>query len=195
MKYQVVNDHTGGSLTLYKYDLEDKEAKKQISGIANYHLSADGKKLIYRAGTSYGVVDAGKPSSVGDGKLALNKIKITVDRKQEFKQIFDEAWRVERDWFYDKNMHGVDWKAMREQYGKFVPYCGTRADLTYLIGEMLGELNIGHTYISGGEWGEQGQECQCRYAGRGLRDRRQALPHYPHHSRHARRARRALAAG
>jgi len=150
-KYQVVTDHTGGSLDLYGYDLEKKESKKLIGGIANYHQSADGKKLVYRAGSTYGVVDAGSAGSVGDGKVALNRIRIEVDRIPEFKQIFNEAWRIERDWFYDPNLHRLDWAAMREQYGKFVPFCGNRSDLNYLIGEMIAELNAGHTYVSGGD--------------------------------------------
>jgi tricorn protease len=150
-KYQVVTDNTGGSLDLYHYNLEKKETKKVISGIANYHQSADGKKLVYRAGSTYGVADVGKDAKVGDGKVDLGEIKIAIDRPAEFLQMFDEAWRIERDWFYDSGMHGVDWPAMREKYRKFVPFCGDRSDLNYLIGEMIAELNIGHTYVSGGD--------------------------------------------
>src|SRR5690606_12193990 len=64
---------------------------------------------------------------------------------------FNEAWRIQRDWFYDPNLHGVDWEAVGAAYRKFVPYCGNRADLNYLIGEMIAELNIGHTYVWGGD--------------------------------------------
>ncbi len=150
-KYQNVSDQTTDSLDLYSYDLEKRKAEQVLSGIANYHLSADGKKLVYRAGTQYGVVDAGSKASVGDGKVNLADARIQVDRQQEFLQIFNEAWRVERDWFYDPNMQGVDWAAMREKYIKLVPHCGTRSDLNYLIGEMISELNIGHTYVYGGD--------------------------------------------
>lgn len=150
-KYSVVTDETEGELDLYKYDLEKKEATKVLPGIANYHLSADGKKLVYRAGSKYGVVDAGSVAKVGDGEVKLGDLKIEVDRSAEFMQIFNEAWRIERDWFYDPGMHGLDWKAVGEQYRKFVPFCGNRGDLTYLIGEMISELNIGHTYVYGGD--------------------------------------------
>ena len=156
-KYNVISDHTGGSLDLHAYDLEKKEPTKVLSGIANYHLSADRKKLVYRAGSTYGVVDAGAKASVGDGKVDVGRVRILLDYQQEFRQIFNEAWRIERDWFYDPNMHGVDWPAVREQYGKFVPFCGNRSDLNYLIGEMIGELNIGHTYVSGGDIGRRGR--------------------------------------
>ena len=150
-KYQVVTDDTGGSLDLYSYDLEKKEPTKVLGGIANYHLSADGKKLVYRAGSTYGVVDAGKTANVGDGRVDLVRVRIDLDHQQEFQQIFNEAWRIERDWFYDPNLHGVDWPAVGAQYRRFVPYCGHRSDLNYLIGEMIAELNIGHTYVWGGD--------------------------------------------
>ncbi|UCC29410.1 MAG: PD40 domain-containing protein [Phycisphaerales bacterium] len=150
-KYQSVTDQTGGKLDLYHYDLEEKETKKILGGIANYHLSGDGKKLVYRAGDQYGVVDTGKEVKVGDGEVKLDRVRIKIDRNQEFLQIFNEAWRVQRDWFYDPGLHGVDWKATGEKYRKFVPYCGNRSDLNYLIGEMIAELNIGHTYVGGGD--------------------------------------------
>ncbi len=150
-KYQAVNDQSRGSLDLYRYKIDDAKAKQVLGGIANYHISADGKKLVYRAGSRYGVVDAGKKASVGDGKVDLGSARIRVDRNKEFLQIFNEAWRVQRDWFYDANMHGVDWKAMGDKYRKLVAFCGDRSDLNYLIGEMIGELNTGHTYVFGGD--------------------------------------------
>jgi tricorn protease len=167
-KYQVVTDQTGGSLDLYNYDLEKKEAKKVLGGIANYHLAADRKKLVYRAGSTYGVVDTGSAASVGDGKIDLGQIKLTVDRAQEFQQVFNEAWRIERDWFYDPNMHGLDWAALRTQYGKFVPFCGNRSDLNYLIGEMIAELNAGHTYVYGGDIASGGRRVSTGMLGADL---------------------------
>lgn len=150
-KYQTVTDGTRGKLDLYHYDIEERETKKVLGGIANYHRSADGEKLVYRSGSKYGVVDAGAEASVGDGKVDLSQVRVRVDRNKEFLQIFNEAWRVQRDWFYDPGMHGVDWAAMGEKCRKFVPYCGNRSDLNYLIGEMIGELNAGHTYVWGGD--------------------------------------------
>lgn len=150
-KYQTVTDETGGKLDLYHYDLEEREATKVLSGIANYHPSADGKKLAYRAGGRYGVVEVGKEAKVGDGEVELSDVRIAVTRGEEFLQIFNEAWRVQRDWFYDPGMHGVDWAATGERYRRFVAECGNRDDLNYLIGEMIGELNVGHTYVWGGD--------------------------------------------
>lgn len=156
-KYQTVTDHTSGKLNLHKYDLKEKKADKLMEGITNYHLSADGKKMVYRAGSKYGVVDAGSKASVGDGNVSLADVRIKIDRQEEFMQMFDEAWRLERDWFYDPNMHGVDWEAIGEKYRRFVPHCGNRSDLNYLIGEMIAELNAGHTYVGGGDYEERGE--------------------------------------
>lgn len=151
LKYQAVTDETGGSLTLYHYDIDGASATKVMDGIANYHLSADYQKMVYRAGSTYGVVDTGKAAKVGDGRVDYKDVRIALDRQAEFLQIFNEAWRIQRDWFYDPDLHGVDWEAVGAAYRKFVPYCGNRADLNYLIGEMIAELNIGHTYVWGGD--------------------------------------------
>lgn len=78
-------------------------------------------------------------------------MKMTIDYAKEWAQIFDEAWRAFRDGFYLENMHGVDWKAMKKKYGVLLPYVKNRQDLTYLIGEMIGELNCGHAYVNTGE--------------------------------------------
>ncbi len=153
LKYQAVSDTTGGHLDLHHYTLDGETDETFLSGIGNYHLSSDGHKLVYRSGSRFGIIPSGKAAKVGDGLVDLSRVKIKVNRQEEFLQIFNEAWRVQRDWFYDPGMHGVDWARIGEKYRRFVPDCGNRADLNYLIGEMIGELNIGHTYIHGGELG------------------------------------------
>ncbi len=151
--YDFITDVTPEDVDLYSYKIEDKKTTQVLEGINNYHLSADGKKLAYKAGKKFGIVDAGAKSKVGDGAVDLADVKFKIDRSEEFSQIFNEAWRIERDWFYDKNMHGLDWAATGEKYRAFVPDCGNRQDLTYLIGEMIAELNTGHTYVYGGDTG------------------------------------------
>lgn len=152
LKYQTVTDaNNGKNLNLVIYDLDDQKEKTLIEGISQYHISADGKKLIYKSGNSFGVVDAGKKGNVGDGTVDLASYKFQTDPKAEFLQIYNEAWRVQRDWFYDKNMHGLNWEKTGNKYRKFIPYCGKRDDVNYLIGEMIAEINAGHTYIYGGE--------------------------------------------
>jgi len=124
LKYQAVSDETGGRLDLYHFDLKKDKTTKIMSGIANYHTSADGKKLVYRAGSKYGVVDVPSKADVGDGAVSLDDVLVEVDRHEEFLQIFDEAWRIQRDWFYDPDMQGVDWEATKQKYRRFVSSCG-----------------------------------------------------------------------
>ncbi len=156
LKYQNVNDETTDLVNLVKYTLDDAETTPLLSDINNYHLSPDGQKLVYRVASTYGVVDAGSPASLGDGDVDLSGVRLRVVRGEEYLQIFDEAWRIQRDWFYDPGMHGVDWDATGAKYRRFVPDCGNRGDLNYVIGEMIGELNIGHTYIYGGDYASGG---------------------------------------
>jgi tricorn protease len=152
LKYQTVTDaNSGTNLDLYKFDLSSAKDRLLMNGISQYHLSADAKKLIYKAGSTFGVVNAGSEAKVGDGKLDLGAAKIRINKQEEFLQMFNEAWRIQRDWFYDANMHAINWDKVGAMYRKFVPYCGTREDLNFLIGEMIGELNIGHTYVYGGD--------------------------------------------
>jgi tricorn protease len=96
--------------------------------------------------------------NIPSGKVKLDKavdlshMYADVDYKQEWAQIFDEAWRAFRDGFYLENMHGYDWKAIRDRYAVLVPYARTRLDLNYIIGEMIGELTVGHCYVTPGEY-------------------------------------------
>ena len=142
----------GPSGTLTAFDLEKRKAEALLSGIDGYDLSPDGTKLLYKAGDQYGILDA-KPGSakVGDGSLKTDGMQMRLDHRAEWRQIFDEAWRLERDFFYVPNMHGVEWPAMKRRYGALLPYVAHRSDLTYLIGELIGELNAGHTYVGGGD--------------------------------------------
>ena len=79
-------------------------------------------------------------------------MEVKIDPRAEWKQMFVEAWRINRDFFYDPGMHGVDWPKMREKYGEFLPFVAHRSDLTFLIGEMIGELHVGHAYVGGGDY-------------------------------------------
>lgn len=137
--------------TVLYYDLEEREEKTVISGIDRYHLSADGKKVIYKSKSTYGIIDLKEGKKVGDGKIATNKLKDWINPRQEWQQIFTEAWRIERDYFYDPNMHGLDWEGIKRRYEALLPYVVDRQDLNYVIGEMIAELNASHTYVGGGD--------------------------------------------
>jgi tricorn protease len=134
------------------FDLEKRESKTALSGITNYTFSADGKKILYQARQTYGIVDAGEGKKVGDGTIETGDLEMKVDPPAEWKQMFAEAWRLERDFFYVNNMHGVDWDKMRSRYEALLPYLTSRDDLNYIIGELISELNAGHAYVGGGDY-------------------------------------------
>ena len=123
--------------------------------IANAQMSVFGKRAAFfdRRGAKLYVMD-----NIPQGKVKLedavdlSHMVTDVDYKQEWAQLFDEAWRAFRDGFYLENMHGYDWKAIKEKYAALVPYAKTRLDLNYIIGEMIGELTVGHCYVTPGDY-------------------------------------------
>lgn len=122
-----------------------------IAEANNYDITADGKKMLIQRGKSISVV-ALPTSSVNPSEFVdLSGMKVNTNYKEEWAQIFDESYRHMRDGFYVKNMHGVDWPAMKKKYAVLLPYVNHRADLTYIIGEMIGELNVGHAYVNSGD--------------------------------------------
>src|SRR5205085_6138442 len=117
--------------------------------VSGFEISADGKKMIAQQDGKYGIIDLPKTPVTITSPLDLSGLEMTLDRAAEWKQIFHECWRLMRDNFYDPNMHGNDWPAIRAKYEPLLPHVQHRADLNYLIGEMIGELNIGHAYVGG----------------------------------------------
>lgn len=137
---------------LYLFDMKKKKADLVIQGIEGGDLSADGKKLLYRSRGKYGIIDIKPNQKAGSGALNLKDVTMKIDPRKEWRQIYNEGWRIFRDWFYVKNMHGVDWGKMRERYANLLPYVSHRADLDYIFGELVGELNSGHTYVNWGDF-------------------------------------------
>ena len=140
------------SSSIMYFDLKKRESKTVISGITGYDVSADGKKLIYSARGQYGIIDIAPGKKVGDDKISTSNLRMKLDPMEEWKQMFTEAWRFERDFFYVENMHGLDWKKIKKRYEELLPYLTTRADLNYIIGEMIAEMNVGHSYVGGGDY-------------------------------------------
>lgn len=132
------------------YDLEKREEKTIVEDADSYQISADGKKILIAKQNSYSIVDVA-PDQKPDKKLPTNQLEMTVVPKEEWKQIFNDVWRLERDFFYDRNMHGVDWKEMKKRYGSLIENAVTRTDVNYIIGELIAELNASHTYRGGGD--------------------------------------------
>jgi tricorn protease len=142
--------------TLHRYQLTDRKAVPFAQNVDDYVVSGDGHSLLYTAaGPMQGLylVPSDKdpsPTPTPQGKLSA-QLRSYVDPKAEFKQMFDEAWRIQRDYLYVKNMQGSDWNRVREQYGALVPYVAHRADLSYLLDEMQAELAVGHSFVRGGD--------------------------------------------
>ncbi len=147
--YQKLPDREGPP-SLMLYDLAEKK-EKDLGPARGYEISADLKKLIVGKDGEYAIIDLPKDTIKLDPKLDLSGMEVVLDLRAEWGQIFDECWRQMKDFFYDPGMHGVDWPAMRERYRPLAAAVGHRADLTYVIGEMIGELSAGHTYVGGGE--------------------------------------------
>ena len=134
------------------FSCEDREAKPLAENISGYAVSADGGKLLVRQDGAFKLFDA-KPGAAESAK-AVSTAGLQVDRvpAEEWAQIFDEVWRRYRDFFYVANMHGYDWKALGDRYRPLLVHVAHRSDLNYVLGEMVAELSVGHTYITGGDY-------------------------------------------
>ncbi len=160
----------GAGNELLRYRLCDRRANTFVSNVAGYEISADRRKLVYRAAAGGGgqfggpgagggtppapqlfLVDADRtPPQAGAGRLNFN-LRMYLEPKEEFKQIFNEGWRNQRDYLYVPNMQGADWPKMKQMYGQLLPFVMHRADLNYLMDMMGAEIAIGHSYVRGGD--------------------------------------------
>ncbi|MDY3551185.1 PDZ domain-containing protein [Gemmata sp. JC717] len=166
----------GGGGVLSRYDLDRKRASVVQAGVVGYELTPDGRKLLYTTGGGNWFITAagggsgggaptgaigGRPGGLptapapspaggagGDGKVNFETVEVRVDPRAEWKQIYEEAWRINRDFFYDPNMHGADWPAMKKKYEVFLPHLTSSADLYRVIRWLLSELAVGHSYIT-----------------------------------------------
>jgi len=139
-----------GPRPLHAFSFKDREERTVIEGIDGYKLSADGSHIVYRKGDTIGIIEATAKDSKGE-PLDLSGLKMWLDPLAEWKQIFNEAWRMERDFYDEPGMHDLDWRAMKEKYGRLVDYASCRQDIQYIVGELIGELNTSHTYVYGGD--------------------------------------------
>ena len=140
-----------GKTALNRYDLNSRKNEVLLPEVADYVVSADGKKLLYRNGNSWSIVPTTRKIEPSEGRIAVDSIEVRIDPRAEWKQIFDEAWRINRDYFYAPNMHGVDWVKERDKYAAFLPHVATRADLNRVLQWMSSELSVGHHRVGGGD--------------------------------------------
>ena len=145
-------DESPGHASIHVFDLDKRKDQTVIAKVnAGFAASKDGGKLLYKSGDTFGIVEVAEGKKPGDGKIATGTLMALVDPRQEWRQMFDEAWRLERDFYYDPAMGGLDWKAVGERYRQLVPFVAHRADLSYILGELIGELSTSHTYVGGGD--------------------------------------------
>jgi len=135
---------------LIVYDL--KELKEtELGAFSDYQITADGKKMLLAVGKEFAIIDLPTAKIEVQDKLSFDGLEMNLDRHAEWAQIYNESWRQMRDYFFSPTMNGVDWQAMHDKYAALVPYAQTRYDLTYLLGELIGEIHSGHTYVGGGD--------------------------------------------
>jgi tricorn protease len=182
MPIQGLSGPLPGTPTIHAYDLKDRKDHTFLEGADEYALSFDGKKILYGTPKEggegepgmppehgFGIVDAKVPEGdaasgeaasdehkplahPGEGALNLGSMQAEVDPPAEWKEIFNEVWRQERDYFFEPSMNGVNWQAEHDKYAQLLPYVADRLSLTYVMGEMIGELSNSHTYVGGGDY-------------------------------------------
>ncbi len=147
----------GETSALHVYDFKTRKDAVVASDIDSYVLALDGQHVLVRHKGDYTVLETKKDADKDADsakKLDLSHMRLLVDPKAEWTEMFDNAWRLERDLFFSSAMNGVDWPAMRDSYAKLLPTLGSREDLNWLIGQMLGEISNSHTYVGGGDDGD-----------------------------------------
>ena len=145
------NTGTSGQGAIKYFDIDKREEKTILESVTGYLLSENkGKILAGRSNNQYAILQPAENQKF-EKPLRVSEMQMMVDPMAEWKQIYTDAWRIQRDYFYDPNMHGVDWNSIRDRYAKMLDGATTREEANYVIGEMIGELNASHTYFSGGD--------------------------------------------
>lgn len=148
-----------GQISLEKFSLESRAAQPFIQGISSATVSADGNSLLVQKGNAWQVLntarEAGYIGENANSAITLDvNLTMRLDREAEWAQMFNEAWRYERDYFYDPNMHGRDWDDVYRRYSPLIPFIKHRSDLTYILDQVNGEMSVGHSFVFGGDYPE-----------------------------------------
>ena len=136
---------------LHKFNLEDKESNEFALGANSVSVTSNGEHMLAKLNGDWQVIKTGGSDAKGGKSLKIN-LQMKLNRSAEWEQMFEEAWRYERDYFYDPNMHGRDWDAVYKRYAPLVPFIKHRADLTYILDQVNGELSVGHSFVFGGDY-------------------------------------------
>jgi tricorn protease len=151
---QLEGNLPGEKSALHIYDLDKRKDGVIADGLDNYSLSADGDKVLIKQEKDFTIADAAVDGAKDKKPLGLDAMRGHIDPPAEWAELFDNAWRLERDFFYSTVMNGVDWNAVHDSYRKLLPLAGSREDVNYLIGQMIGEISNSHTYVGGGDDGD-----------------------------------------
>jgi tricorn protease len=143
-----------GAGALSKFDLTERKVTPYGAGITGFSLSANGEKILYGRGPQFGIAPTAAPIGPGAGALNLSEMQVYVDPRAEWKQMYREVWRIERDFFYDPGLHGLNLPATQAKYTAYLDGLGSRDELNYLFEEMTGEISVGHMFVSGGDYPE-----------------------------------------
>jgi tricorn protease len=144
-------DGSGASTTVHRFDLDKRKTEKLVDKVTQFAVSDNGEKMLYHQGDGWFVVATDKPVKAGDGALKLDGLEILVDPLAEWRQIYREVYRIERDFLYDANFHGYDLKGAWTKHESYLDGLGSRHDLNYLLDELLGGLSLQHVYLFGGD--------------------------------------------
>jgi Uncharacterized protein related to the periplasmic component of the Tol biopolymer transport system len=140
-----------GGATLHKFDFKDRKFEKVLDNISFFDVSANGEKMLYRSGPRWFIAATAQPPRPGQGAINVEALEMRVDPRAEWRQMYREVWRIQRDFVYDPGVHGLDIPATERKYAPYLESVAHRADLNYLFDDMLGEISLGHTYVSGGD--------------------------------------------
>jgi len=139
---------------IMRYNINSEKSEEILDGAGNGSLSADGKSLIYRIGNDYAVAKNQPGQKGGADKIELTNLTMKIEPRKEWNQIYADAFRIFRDYFYVNNLHGVDWEGIKKTYGALLPHVPSRFDLDYILNEIVSETNTGHAYV---DWGDIGK--------------------------------------
>ncbi len=138
-------------VVLHKFSLKERKASEFMTGVRQFSSSADGKKILLQTNAGWQVANAAGKSGKGAKRFSV-KLDMKLNRMEEWQQIFEEAWRYEKDYFYDPNIHGRDWQEVYNKYAPLVPFVRHRSDLNYILDQVNGELSVGHSFVFGGDF-------------------------------------------
>lgn len=155
-RYRIIGADEAGLIfisgsKLMRFNLAEEKSEEIMDQVMTALLSADKKMAMYRSGSDYGIIKLSPGQKPGTGKLNLSGLEMKIDPRKEWNQIYTDGWRIFRDFFYVNNMHGVDWAALKQRYSQLLPSVSHRADLDYILNEIVAETNAGHAYV---DWGD-----------------------------------------